>query len=1848
GLTVDIDDGSCTATGVALGTSITSDNCSIGTVVNDGTEPYNVGLNTIIWTVTDLSGNSATCSQELIVEDGEDPVIVCPADLTIDANHEMCSAINVNLGAPDTSDNCMILSVNNDLMEPLPQGNNLITWRITDVSGNTSSCVQQVFVNDCVMAIDDHVETENDEILVIDIYENDINVPDNGTLSFIQPPNGEVVVTDPNNTPDDPSDDIMTYIPDITFTGIDSFEYTITDSFGNSSTALVTVTIKYVDIAIQKTEISSGPYKYGDQVEFNIEVFNQGLIDLVNIEVKDFIPCGFKFVDSENPDWTFDPVFEVASTLITDSLYIGTSISVQITLEARPCYHQGGWMNIAEIISMEDFDGIDRSDDDIDSDPDDDPDNDEIVDDILDNLDGDEDDHDIESIEIFDLALFKTILTPPFYNVGDTLEFEINVINQGNIPATNIVINDYLPVGYELDLSVNIGWDNSNAPNYKYTIIDHLAAGDTAKISMKTILQLTEDLADEEYTNIAEIASATDTLNNVRDDVDSTPDDILDNDTVSDDVVTSTDNDEDDHDIELIDLLEEFIYPCENGCDIQCNALIHVSLDENCMAEITPAMGGIGIHERCNDYYDITVYDENGIEVPDAKVDLSHVGQDMTFKITEPLCKNSCWGNLIVEYKLPPIIICPPDLSLTCAALDLMGLPEATAACSPYNVELIDEQREVYNCDPEYTHKVTRTYRAYDDYGNESTCSHDIYLKRIDFSQVIFPEPRTVVNGTALECSDSLLEYDENGIPLPWSGITNAPGAGVPVLCDPAFTNGIECPLDNSNNAVPLIPGNNQLICGAVVSYTDVELPQTSCVRKIIRTWEIREWWCSNENTTGSVQIIEIVDSTAPVVECPDDFTTSTTGDCIAEVNLPSATHSDNCSFEFEYGISYASGYIETNGGMAELEIGDNIITYTVYDECYNSGSCQLIVHVEDLIEPVAICEPFTVASLDNDSTVEVYAETFDDGSWDDCGIEKFEVRRMDTSCVASDTIFGDSISFCCSDLDEEVMVAFRVIDISGNSNVCMVRVEVQDNIPPIITCPENLTIDCGENYDLNNLDISFGTYVIEDNCSESHIPEETVNIDINQCGLGIIERTFEIQNDQGITVSQCFQNIHIVNSSPFNGSDIQWPGDYNIEEGCLSDRITPEALPNGFGYPLFNNDDDECSLLGYDYVDNEISQGPGIGQCVVIERTWTVINWCSQVNGQFESWTNPVPQIITISNSEAPVLSAVEDVLFESHNIDCETEDVFIKRTASDDCSDVLAWRYIITNSAGDTIYTGSSHTINHLFEFDTYYIEWTVSDACGNSDRDVQELVIRSTQTPHPICINGLAVSLVAVDDDNDGIPDDERVTLWASDIDGGSYHACDNPFVLSLSPDTTVQSVVFDCSDLGVQTVNLWVTDVLTGAQDYCSTYLVVQDNNQVDVCEPLEDGATVSGNIYTEIYEEVEDVQVDLGIPVLVDSTESDGQYAFENMPLGGAYLVTPFKNDDFLNGVTTLDLVLIQRHILALERLDSPYKMIAADIDRSKHITARDLIELRKLILGIYTELPENTSWRFIEAEYNFPDITNPWIEEFPENYAIDQLDENMDIDFIAAKIGDVNNDAKPHSFNLKDGMEGKSTALVLDLEATELYQGELTSIKVTSSAYSDITGWQGTLEFDPEAIDIVDVIPGGLSFTSKENINMANQDEGWISFSYNGEKEESVNEEEVLFEIIVKANKQINTKSLFELSSRITPLQAYRGYDEVIDIRLDYVSEDNSSLVSIYPNPWVERAEIHFALQKFGRVEFEFYDVNGQLIFTMADQYEAGHNTVTVERSQFVNSGIVYVKMKTDKNIFEHKMIIID
>ncbi|MEI6673846.1 MAG: HYR domain-containing protein [Verrucomicrobiota bacterium] len=136
------------ATGVALGTPVTSDN-SGGTVTvwNDAPVQYPMGVTTIHWYGHDPSGNTTTATQTVTVNDTQAPTLTCPADVTLPANASGV-ATSVSLGTPVTGDNCRVAAVANNAPAVFPLGTNIVTWTVTDGSSNQTTGTQKVIVQD--------------------------------------------------------------------------------------------------------------------------------------------------------------------------------------------------------------------------------------------------------------------------------------------------------------------------------------------------------------------------------------------------------------------------------------------------------------------------------------------------------------------------------------------------------------------------------------------------------------------------------------------------------------------------------------------------------------------------------------------------------------------------------------------------------------------------------------------------------------------------------------------------------------------------------------------------------------------------------------------------------------------------------------------------------------------------------------------------------------------------------------------------------------------------------------------------------------------------------------------------------------------------------------------------------------------------------------------------------------------------------------------------------------------------------------------------------------------------------------------------------------------------------------------------------------------------------------------------------------------------------------------------------------------------------------------------------------------------------------------------------------------
>ena len=492
---------------------------------------------------------------------------------------------------------------------------------------------------------------------------------------------------------------------------------------------------------------------------------------------------------------------------------------------------------------------------------------------------------------------------------------------------------------------------------------------------------------------------------------------------------------------------------------------------------------------------------------------------------------------------------------------------------------------------------------------------------------------------------------------------------------------------------------------------------------------------------------------------------------------------------------------MNTNGGLATLDVGTTVVRYTAYDECGNSNYCEMEVYVADLTPPVPVCDQFTTVALTSDGYAWVHASVFDDGSYDECELASLTVRRMDDGVPCDnidDDVFDEYVRFCCLDQGEDVMVVLRATDAAGNVNDCMVNVTVQDKLPPTIICPPHLTVDCFFAYDEENLNDFFGEPIIIDNC-DIFPPSDVLSGELNQCNIGVLTRTISVGEQGTSNFASCTQTITFQPQEPFNydDEDIIWPDDVTMD-GCLdptSPMFLPDNLPEGAQYPEFI--EGPCDLVGANYEDQIFPFNNSNGDaCFKIVRTWTVIDWCQFNTNTGGSTTYPEwnwIQIIKINDSEGPeITSSCERVSVCTYDSDCLAGPIELGVTATDNCTEDLKWTYSIdVNNNGSfdpgLTFTGIGNSIDASgsYPVGSHRILYSFEDKCGNVESCEQLFDIVNCKAPTPYCLNGLAVDLMPVDEDGDGEVDGGMVELWANDFDAGSFHPCGYQVYLSFEP-------------------------------------------------------------------------------------------------------------------------------------------------------------------------------------------------------------------------------------------------------------------------------------------------------------------------------------------------------------------------------------------------------------------------------------------------------------------------------
>ncbi len=1203
-------------------------------------------------------------------------------------------------------------------------------------------------------------------------------------------------------------------------------------------------------------------------------------------------------------------------------------------------------------------------------------------------------------------------------------------------------------------------------------------------------------------------------------------------------------------------------------CALICHNDITVALDNVGEANVFPPMllqSSVG----CSNNFEVTIIDTSGNSVG-TLLDASLLGMPMTATLLHPASGNSCEVDIDLIDAMAPVLDCQDTLFIWCNEL-LENLDTPTVSDNATLVDSIDltnvDNLIELSCFDTVANEIVTAYiermwYAEDESGNVDSCLQYIFLKRATLSQIVFPDHRDGVEMPALECGDE----DPSDLSI----------AGEPTV------EGL--PLD--------IAGS----CELIVSHSDQEVPICGGARKVIRTWTVFD--LCTEGFLVYAQIIRLEDTTPPTVACPDNVSFNTfSSSCTAQVYLPQGSVEDGCSGailtpSWNYGVGY--------GPFDNVVAGTHTVTYTGQDGCSNTSSCQITVTVNDAKKPTALCELQVQVSLEEDGTALVFAETFDNGSHDNCGIAEFQVQLN-----GSDN-YDTFVSFDCDDLSTVPQVTLKVVDVNGLESSCSGTVTVMDQIPPEILCPAPININCGSNY--NNTGVT-GLPYATDNCSVASTTHIDL-VDLNNCGNGTVERTWKA-TDQSGNISTCLQLITITDNTDIT---VTFPDNHDLYE------CQPELSPALMGEPVVTGQD--CEQLQITHTDYYFYTAEPA--CFQLIRNWAVVDWCSYAPNDPQAggfWEHT--QVIEVRDSVAPVLTCPGMMIVGIDDNGCETF-VDVPLPDVDDCSTQLTF---LNDSEHAQTNQGAA---SGVFPKGNYFVTYTVSDGCGNTSTCSVQVMIVDSEAPNPVCNNGVSVT----------IQQTGYITLTPTMINNGSFDNCSpvSSLILQVSPNT------FTCQDLGTKVVTLTVTDQ-SGNSAFCQTNVVVQDN--LDVCGDGNIGI-IAGKLETENGEALGQKLVGLtgGINMAV-TTDVDGTFDFPSLPLNQDYTLTPVYDTNPLNGVTTFDMVIIRRHILGVLALNSPYKIIAADANDSGAVTTFDLVVLQKLILNVTDELPNgNKSWRFVDAKYVFPNPANPFFENFPEAITIDPLASNVwEQDFVGIKVGDVNDSADPSDYD-GQGNEDRNfdKTLIFNTKDIKLVAGQVYAIPFVAASSQLLAGFQFTLDFDENTLDFQGHKAGVLPYLKDNNFGAVFANEGLLAMNWENVAGYQTSEGEVLFtlEFFVKNNARLS--NVLALNSRLTPAEAYLGHFDgmteldIASVSLEYENDPISELQLFQntPNPFLRTTDLHFFLPEATTVSMRIFDVYGKLIITYTHNYSQGQHTLPIDLGGTAATGVLICELDAE------------
>jgi len=533
---------------------------------------------------------------------------------------------------------------------------------------------------------------------------------------------------------------------------------------------------------------------------------------------------------------------------------------------------------------------------------------------------------------------------------------------------------------------------------------------------------------------------------------------------------------------------------------------------------------------------------------------------------------------------------------------------------------------------------------------------------------------------------------------------------------------------------------------------------------------------------------------------------------------------------------------------------------------------------------------------------------------------------------------------------------------------------------------------------------------------------------------------------------------------------------------------------------------------------------------------------------------------------------------------------------------------------------------------------IRWFIESG-GVKDTCEQVFTVKDCKAPSVGCISGLSVSLLY----------NSQVQLWASDfllnIEDNVTPANQTKIALIEKEYSTVFpidadgnskiSVIFTCQTLGQRTVVLWAKDK-SGNTNHCDALITVKDPNW-NCGDPI----ILNTCIQTELAQYIGRVKIPLASGIIETTSMGCRSYIASEYEFD----LVPTKEDHPTNGISTFDLLLMSKHILGVQPFNSPYKMIAADINKSNSITTFDIVELRKLILGIYTDFPNNKSWRFIPKNTVFPNPANAFQTSFEEKIHIIAGIAPLFSNFIGIKIGDVNFTAITDSLTASD----TRTAIPIVIPDIALNAGETIDIPIEVLDPAQWAGFQMDLQYDENQLIVEQILPGDLV---EMDANSFALHPGSVRCSWWNVAPQAVFPGSPLFRLRVRAQESLHLRDVLRFNQTLLKAEAYDEADQPqaplsLEFRAPVEKPETNMVFAPQPNPTKAGATFPILLKSDATVRLDLFDSTGKLVYQLDVEANAGNMMLEVPARAMLGTGLYFWKIEVGGILWNGKLVVV-